>query len=345
MKTEILWQAVKNNDARFNGVFVYAVSSTGIYCKPSCSSKLPKRINVRFFESSEQAEANDFRACLRCQPKSEKADPQVGIVIRACEFIETEEVVSLEVLSAKLNLSVAHLQKLFKEFIGVSPKKYAEIKRLEKFKNEIAKGSGVTDAIYESGFGSSSRLYEKAAEKLGMTPKNYAEGGKNMKIEYAITGSDLGKMLVARTEKGVCAVAFGDDEKILAENLRDEFANAEITQNSANLKDYLEALTANLAGTNKTLDLPLDLQATAFQMRVWEHLRKIPYGETVSYQNIAEKFGNKNAVRAVATVCASNRVALVIPCHRVVRSNGEPSGYRWGADRKKKILEKEKTQS
>ena len=342
METEIFWQAVKNNDARFNGAFVYAVNSTGIYCKPSCSSKLPKRNNVQFFESFRQAEASGFRSCLRCQPKAEKANSQVEIVLRACEILEAEENISLEDLSAELNLSPAHLQKLFKEYIGVSPKKYAETKRLEKFKNEIQKGSDVTNAMYEAGFGSSSRLYEKAAETLGMTPKTYAKKGKNMKIEYTITNTDLGRMIVARTEKGVCAVAFGDDEKTLTENLRNEFKNAEITENNANLKDYVRSITANLQGTNKTLDLPLDLQATAFQMRVWELLRKIPYGETVSYQNIAEKIGNKNAVRAVATACASNRVALVIPCHRVVRSNGELSGYRWGVERKKKILEKEK---
>jgi AraC family transcriptional regulator, regulatory protein of adaptative response / methylated-DNA-[protein]-cysteine methyltransferase len=342
METEIFWQAVKNNDPRFNGAFVYAVNSTGIYCKPSCSSKLPKRNNVQFFESFKQAEASGFRSCLRCQPKSEKANPQVEIVLRACEVIETEENISLEDLSAELNLSSAHLQKIFKEYIGVSPKKYAETKRLEKFKSEIQKGSDVTNAMYESGFGSSSRLYEKASETLGMTPKTYAKKGKNMKIEYTISDTDLGKMIVARTEKGVCAVAFDDDEKTLAENLRNEFKNAEITENNANLKDYVEAITANLQGTNKTLNLPLDLQATAFQMRVWELLRKIPYGETMSYQDIAGKLGNKNAVRAVATACASNRVALVIPCHRVVRSNGELSGYRWGVERKKEILEKEK---
>lgn len=342
METEIFWQAVKNNDARFNGAFVYAVNSTGIYCKPSCSSKLPKRNNVQFFESFKQAEANGFRSCLRCQPKAEKANPQIQIVLCACEILEMEENISLEDLSAELSLSSAHLQKIFKEYIGVSPKKYAETKRLEKFKSEIQKGSGVTNAMYEAGFGSSSRLYEKAAETLGMTPKTYAKKGKNMKIEYTITDTDLGNMIVARTEKGVCAVAFGDDEKTLTENLHNEFKNAEITENNANLKDYVEAIAANLQGTNKMLDLPLDLQATAFQMRVWELLRKIPYGETVSYQDIAEKIGNKNAVRAVATACASNRVALVIPCHRVVRSNGELSGYRWGVERKKKILEKEK---
>lgn len=342
METEIFWQAVKNNDARFNGAFVYGVNSTKIYCKPSCTSKLPKRENVRFFDSGKQAEDKGFRSCLRCKPKSEAANPRIEAIIRACELLEAEESVTLENLSSKLNLSQAHLQKLFKEIIGVSPKKYAKAKRLEKFKNEIKKGSDVTNAIYEAGFGSSSRLYENVSEKIGMTPKTYAKGGENMKIDYTVTESELGKMLVARTEKGVCAVTFGDDEKILTENLQKEYKNARLTENNTKLKDYVRAILENLEGANKTLDLPLDLQATAFQMRVWELLRKIPYGETVSYQEIAEKLGNKRAVRAVATACASNRVALIIPCHRVLRSNGELSGYRWGIERKKAILEKEK---
>lgn len=342
METEIYWKAVQNNDARFNGAFVYGVDSTRIYCKPSCSSKLPKRENVQFFNSLETAEKQGFRACLRCKPQSETANPQTEIVLRAAEILETEEQISLEDLGIKLNVSAAHLQKIFKEIIGVSPKKFAEIKRLEKFKNEIKKGSDVIGAMYESGFGSSSRLYENVSEKLGMTPKIYAKKGKNMTINYTITDCDLGRLLVARTEKGVCAVTFGDDEKTLKENLFNEYENAEIAENNADLKDYVAAILANLAGKNKTLDLPLDLQATAFQMRVWEALRKIPYGETVSYSDVAEKLGNKNAVRAVATACASNRVALVIPCHRVVGKNGDLSGYRWGVERKKQILEKEK---
>jgi AraC family transcriptional regulator of adaptative response/methylated-DNA-[protein]-cysteine methyltransferase len=341
METEIYWKAVQNNDANFDGAFVYAVSSTKIYCRPSCSSRLPKRENVQFFDDFNQAETKGFRACLRCQPRSEKADPQAEIVLRACEILETEEQMSLEDLSAKLNVSPAQLQKTFKEIIGVSPKKFTEIKRLEKFKNELKDGNDVTTAIYGAGFNSSSRLYENVSEKLGMTPKTYAQGGKNMKINYTITDCDLGKLLVARTEKGVCAVTFGDDENNLKENLFGEYSNAEIKENSANLKDYVEAILANLKGTDKTLDLPLDLQATAFQMRVWEILRKIPYGETVSYSQVAEKSGNAKAVRAVAAACASNRVALVIPCHRVVRSNGESSGYRWGIERKKQLLEQE----
>lgn len=341
METEIFWKAVQNNDARFNGAFVYGVNSTGIYCKPSCSSRLPKRENVKFFADFETAENKGFRACLRCKPQSETANPQTEIVIRACEILELEEQISLEDLGAELNLSAAYLQKIFKEIIGVSPKKFAELKRLEKFKNEIKKGNDVTDAMYEAGFNSSSRLYENVAEKLGMTPKTYAKKGKNMMIDYTITNCDLGKLLVARSEKGVCAVTFGDDEKTLVENLFNEYSRAEFTENSANLKDYVKAILANLEGKNKTLDLPLDLQATAFQMRVWDILRKIPYGETVSYSDVATQIGNKNSVRAVATACASNRVALVIPCHRVIGKSGDLSGYRWGIERKAKILQKE----
>ncbi len=341
METEIYWKAVQTNDARFNGAFVYGVNSTGIYCKPSCASRVPKRENVSFFDSFETAENKGFRACLRCKPQSETVNPQTEIALRACELLETQEQISLEDLSARLNLSAAHLQKVFKEIIGVSPKKYAGIKRLEKFKSEIKSGGGVTGAMYEAGFGSSSRLYENVSAKLGMTPKTYAKKGKNMTINYAIADCDLGKLLVARTVKGVCAVTFGDDEKSLAENLFDEYENAEIAEDNANLKEFVEAILANLEGTNKTLDLPLDLQATAFQMRVWDILRKIPYGETISYSQVAEKLGNKNAVRAVATACASNRAALVIPCHRVVGKSGALSGYRWGVERKKAILERE----
>jgi AraC family transcriptional regulator of adaptative response/methylated-DNA-[protein]-cysteine methyltransferase len=297
---------------------------------------------VKFFNSYETAEAKGFRACLRCKPQGETANPQTAIVLRACEIIETKEQTSLESLSAELNLSPTHLQKIFKEIIGVSPKKFAESKRLEKFKSELKSGSGVTEAIYEAGFGSSSRLYENVSQKLGMTPTVYRRGGKNMQIDFTITACDLGKLLVARTEKGICAVTFGETDEILTENLKSEYPNAEIQQNETNLKEFVKAILANLEGTNKTLDLPLDLQATAFQMRIWEILRKIPYGQTVSYKQIAEKIGNKNAVRAVASACASNRVALIIPCHRVVRSNGELSGYRWGSERKKNILEKEK---
>ncbi len=342
METEIFWKAVETNDARFNGAFVYAVNSTGIYCKPSCASRLPKRENVSFFESVETAEKRGFRACRRCKPQSAALNAQTETVLRAAQILEREERVSLEDLSAELNLSAAYLQRVFKKIIGVSPKKYAEMRRLEKFKTEIGGGREISDAMYEAGFGSASRLYENVSEKLGMTPREYAKKGKNMTIKFTIADCDLGKLLVARTAKGVCAVTFGDDTKTLTENLFSEFKNAEIAENNTNLKEFVEAILANLEGKNKTLDLPLDLQATAFQMRVYDELRKIPYGETVSYSRVAESLGNKNAVRAVATACASNRVALVIPCHRVVGKSGALSGYRWGVERKKAILDREK---
>lgn len=341
MEQEILWQAVITNDARFNGAFVYGVASTKIYCKPSCASRQPKRENVEFFKNAEVAEIEGFRSCKRCQPKEETPNPQTEMVLRICEMLETEEQNSLEELSAELGFSAAHLQKLFKEIIGISPKKYSESKRLSKFKSELQSGNDVTSAIYESGFGSSSRLYENVSSKLGMTPAVYKKGGKGMKIEFTITKCDLGKLLVARTEKGICSVTFGDNDADMQKALETEFSNAKIAENDTNLKEFIDAILNNLKGNNKSLDLPLDLQATAFQMRVWETLRKIPYGETLSYQQVAEKIGNKKAVRAVATACASNRVALVIPCHRVVRSNGELSGYRWSVERKKILLENE----
>jgi AraC family transcriptional regulator of adaptative response/methylated-DNA-[protein]-cysteine methyltransferase len=341
METEIYWQAVRNNDARFNGAFVYAVNSTGIYCKPSCRSRLPNRANVSFFASFAAAERSGFRACRRCRPKNEAVDQRTKTVLRAVEILDAAERIALEDLSAELNLSAAHLQKMFKEIIGVSPKKYAEMRRLEKFKAGIKSGSDLTGAMYEAGFGSSSRLYENVAEKLGMTPRTYAKKGENMTINYAVADCDLGKLLVARTARGVCAVTFGDDEKTLAENLRVEYENAVIARDDADLKEFVEAILANLRGANKTLDLPLDLQATAFQMRVWNELRKIPYGATVSYSDVAEKIGSKSAVRAVATACAANRVAILVPCHRVVGKGGQLSGYRWGVERKKAILERE----
>lgn len=343
MNNEIFWQATRTNDARFNGVFFVGVKTTKIYCKPTCTAKLPKRENVEFIRSWQEAENKGFRACLRCQPKLENiANPQIETVLQACELLETEENISLENLADELKISPYHLQRTFKELIGVSPKKYAENLRLEKFKSEIKHGSDVITAMYESGYGSSSRLYENISDKLGMTPKTYQKGGKGMKINFTITNCELGKMLVARTGKGVCAVTFGDDEKFLTERLYEEYPEAEITKDETNLKEYVEAILQNLSGKNKRMILPIDVQATAFQMQVWEALRKIPYGETLSYKQVAESLGNPKAVRAVARACATNRVAVVIPCHRVIGSNGSLSGYRWGIERKKKLLDTEK---
>jgi len=341
MENEIRWKAVETNDRRFDGAFVYGVRSTGIYCRPSCSSRLPKRENVDFFDACADAESNGFRACMRCQPASEVPAPQVAKVIAAAELLDRDETISLSDLADEVGLSPARLQKLFKELIGVSPKKFADSKRLERFKEGVRGGAAITDSMYDAGYGSSSRLYENIGNKLGMTPRAYTRKGSDMQIEYTITDSDLGRLLVARTSKGVCAVNFGDNDADLETGLRKEYANAEIERNGANLKDFVDAILHNLDGSNPSLDLPLDLRATAFQMRVWEELRKIPYGETLSYQKVADKIGKPKSVRAVAAACAANRVALVIPCHRVVRSNGDVSGYKWGVERKRVILKRE----
>ncbi len=345
MNSEIFWQAVKQNDKRFDGLFWTCVKTTKIFCKPSCTARLPKKKNVFFVDAYEKAEKKGFRACLRCQPKLENTvNTKIETVLKACRLLETEENISLKNLSSKLNVSSYHLQRSFKEVIGVTPKKYAENKRMQKFKDEVKNGRDVTDAMYEAGFGSSSRLYEKASEKLGMTPKTYKKKGEGMEIFWTITDCDLGRLLVARTEKGICGVKFGDNDNELFKDLKDEYSKADFSENDEKLKEFVDTILAHLSGHSPNLDLPIDVQATAFQMKVWEALRKIPYGETLSYSEVAEKIGNKKAVRAVASACAKNRVALVIPCHRVIGSNGKMSGYRWGVERKKKLLEKENEQ-
>jgi AraC family transcriptional regulator, regulatory protein of adaptative response / methylated-DNA-[protein]-cysteine methyltransferase len=342
METELFWNAVKANDARFDGTFYLGVKTTGIYCRPSCRARTPKRENVGFFPSVSEAERAGLRACLRCKPKDIKGvDTQVAKMLKVCEMLESDDLYSLEDLAGEVGLSPFHFQRSFKEIIGVSPKKYAEAKRMEKFKEELRTGSDVTTAMYDAGFGSSSRLYEKASENLGMTPTTYKKGGKGMKINFTITDCELGRILVARTIKGLCNVAFADDDDALETNLKKEFPNAEVVKDANVLKDFVDEILRHLAGEKKRLDLPLDIQATAFQMKVWELLRKIPYGETVTYTQIAEQIGDKKKVRAVAQACASNRVAVVIPCHRVVGKDGRLSGYRWGVERKEKILRRE----
>ena len=344
MENDLFWNAIQNRDARFNGAFVFGVKTTGIFCKPSCSARPAKRENIVYFDEIGAAEKNGFRSCLRCKPQLENAaDPQIEMVIRACSLIASDDQLSLDDLSTELNLSTSHFQRTFTEIVGVSPKKYAEVKRFEKFKEEIRGGSDVVTAMYEAGYGSSSRLYEKASENLGMTPATYKKGGKGMNINYIITDCDLGKLLVARTPRGICSVTFGDSNKKLEADLHTEFPNAEIAEGAENLQKSVDEILKYLAGKNKRLVLPLDLKATAFQMQVWDFLRKIPYGETRSYGEVAEQLGDKKKVRAVAGACAKNRVALLIPCHRVIAGDGKLSGYRWGIERKKKLLAKERS--
>jgi AraC family transcriptional regulator of adaptative response/methylated-DNA-[protein]-cysteine methyltransferase len=341
MENELYWQAVKTNDARFDGAFYLGVKTTGIYCKPSCRARLPKRENVDFYDSTDSAESHGFRACLRCRPKLAAVDPQVAKVLKVCELIDGDELVSLDDIAGQMGLSPFHLQKSFKAIIGVSPKKYSEAKRMEKFKSELRGGSDVVTAMYDAGFGSSSRLYEKASENLGMTPAVYKKGGKGMNINYIITDCELGKLLVARTARGICSVTFGDAAGKLADDLKAEFPNAEISKDDRDLKAATDAILKYLSGKSKRLILPLDLKATAFQMQVWDFLRKIPYGETRSYGEVAEQLGDRKKVRAVAQACAKNRVAVVIPCHRVIAGDGRLSGYRWGIERKEKLLKVE----
>lgn len=339
MDTEVYWNAVRQNDARFDGAFYLGVKTTGIYCRPSCRARTPKRENVEFFTSINAAEKFGLRACLRCKPKEITGlDPQILKILETCEILAAEPETKLESLAEIVDLSQFHLQRIFKDTIGVSPKKYAEAKRMEKFKEELRSGSDVTTAMYDAGFNSSSRLYDKAANDLGMTPKAYKDGGKGTQISFTITDCELGRILVARTIKGLCNVAFADDDASLEANLRKEFPNAEVIKDAKILKEFVDQILEHLAGKKKRLDLPLDIQATAFQMSVWELLRKIPYGETVTYSQIAEKLGDKKKVRAVARACATNRIAVAIPCHRVIASSGKLSGYRWGIERKQQLL-------
>lgn len=343
LNNEVCWQAVIERDARFDGMFIYGALSTRIFCKPSCPSRRPKREGILFFASDDEAEDAGFRACLRCLPK-ETTNAQTDLVQRACRVIEEaiEENLSLEALAKELDVSPFHLQRTFKKYVGITPRKYAEIHRVKRFKELLKEGESVTDAIYEVGFGSSSRLYEKSNSQLGMTPSAYSRGGKGMKINYTVVECSLGNLLVAATERGICSVAFGDTEKELEESLRDEFPRADIEQDKNGLDQWVAALLLHLEGQMPNLNLPLDVQATAFQHRVWEELRRIPYGETRSYGDIAKALDQPTATRAVARACATNPAALVTPCHRVVREDGSPSGYRWGVERKKKLLDQEK---
>ena len=342
---EACWNAVQTRDARFNPIFVYSVRSTGIYCKPSCPSRRPHREQVEFFASSKDAESSGFRACLRCKPqRTDDYDPQLEMVKRACRLIEdqAEGALSLADLSAQLNISPYHLQRTFKKVMGVTPRGYATAQRMSQFKSRIKEGESVTDAMYNAGYGSSSRLYERANSELGMTPAVYHRGGAGMLISYAVVGCALGHLLVARTERGLCAVRLGDAEKELEAVLFAEFPAAEIRRDETALSQSIEALLSYLDGRQDSPDLPLDVKATAFQRRVWEELRRIPYGSTNSYSEIARKIGQPTATRAVARACATNPVALVIPCHRVIREGGNLSGYRWGLERKQKLLAQEK---
>jgi AraC family transcriptional regulator of adaptative response/methylated-DNA-[protein]-cysteine methyltransferase len=345
LNDEQLWQAVVSKDARFDGQFVFAVTSTGVYCRPSCPSRRAHRERVKFFELPAAAEQAGFRACLRCQPQRARIlDPQIELVQRVCRLLNESDSESLKLaeLAAHAGISVFHLQRTFKKVMGISPRQYLTARRFGSFKQLVRKGESVTSSLYESGFNSSSRLYEHAAEELGMTPATYSRGGRGVAISYTTVDSSLGRLLIATTERGVCAVKMGDSDPDLESDLREEFPAAQIERDDSGLRDTVQKVLAHLDRNEPRVDLPLDIRSTAFQRQVWEKLREIPYGETVSYADVARALGNPGAVRAVGRACATNPVALVIPCHRVVREDKSLGGYRWGLERKKKLLEKER---
>jgi len=345
LKDDQLWQAVMAKDARFDGQFVFAVSSTGVYCRPSCPSRRAHRERVKFFELPAAAEQAGFRACLRCQPQRVRIiDPQIELVQRVCRLLNSNESESLKLpeLASQAGVSPFHLQRTFKRVMGISPRQYLAARKIDNFKTHVRKGESVTTSLYESGFNSSSRLYEHAAEELGMTPATYSRGGRGVNISYTTTASPMGRLLVAVTERGVCAVRMADNDAELEKDLRAEFPNAELKRDDSALRESVQKILSHLEKKESRLDLPLDIKATAFQRQVWEHLRSIPYGETVSYGDVAKALGKPGAVRAVGRACATNPVALVIPCHRVVREDKTLGGYRWGLDRKKKLLEHER---
>jgi AraC family transcriptional regulator, regulatory protein of adaptative response / methylated-DNA-[protein]-cysteine methyltransferase len=339
------WQAVLARDAARDGQFVFAVASTGVYCRPSCAARRPRRENVQFFPIPEAAERAGYRACLRCRPRSFSGSAELQMVRAICRYIEQhlDEAVTLDRLGKEFKQSPFHLQRKFKAVLGITPREYADSCRLKTLKRNLQAGDSVTRAMYDAGYGSSSRLYERTASQLGMTPDKYRRGAIAATIRYACTDSPLGRMLIAATDKGVCSIQFDRSDSELLEGLKREFPFAIRKEDEGGLHFWASALLKHMAGKNLDASLPLDIRATAFQRQVWTYLQSIPFGQTKSYSEVAKAIGRPSACRAVARACATNPVAVEIPCHRVVREDGTMGGYRWGLDRKKTLLHMEKS--
>lgn len=336
------WQAVTMRDAGFDGRFVYAVRTTGVYCRPSCASRPKRRENVSFHPDALAAEAAGFRACLRCRPDEARPDAALDeMVAAACQHIEAAETEpTLAQLSAAAGYSPYHFQRLFKERIGLTPKQYAKARRKLRLRDGLAGAASVTDAIYAAGYGASSRAYDDG-DALGMTPRSFRQGAKGERIVHAMAASSLGPLLVAATARGICMIEFGE-EPLLLQRLAARFPGAELAPADAAFADLVTRVVALVDAPGTTNEaLPLDIRGTAFQERVWQALMRIPAGETVSYAGLAERIGRPGAARAVARACAGNGIAVAIPCHRVVRGNGDISGYRWGVERKRALLDAE----
>ncbi len=337
------WRATTARDPRADGTFVLGVRTTNIYCRPSCPARRPLRQNVIFFKTKEEARQQGYRPCLRCKP--DEVAGSIALVAKATRLLESasdDDVVRFGSLAKSLGTTTATLRRAFMQVTGLRPRELAETLRLAKFKKLLRGGSKITDALYETGYGSSSRVYERSNAQLGMTPATYQKGGKGMKIGYSVTKSKLGDVLVAATERGVSAVYLGDSEPKLVQELRDEYPRAEINAADHSFEKWVSEIVHRVEGKPPRVELPLDVQATAFQRRVWQELQRIPSGTTKTYSEVAQAVGNPKAVRAVARACATNPVSIVVPCHRVVRQDGDLAGYRWGISRKERLLEQER---
>jgi AraC family transcriptional regulator of adaptative response/methylated-DNA-[protein]-cysteine methyltransferase len=350
MNEAVAWESVLHRDPSADGRLLYGVTTTGIYCRPSCPSRRPKRDNVAFFSSAEAAERAGFRACHRCSPNRGQSSRDEA-VDRAREYIDQhvhdlgDERITLQLLGEQSGMSPYHLQRKFKARLGLTPAQYLRVRRSERLKGELKRGETVSRATFGAGYGSSSRVYDTADAQLGMTPATYRRGGEGMHIDYAVARTSLGTLLVAATARGVCAVTLGDDATALESALAEEYpaaTRARVTAPSSSLASWVEEIVSTVDGGPARLDIPLDVRASAFQWKVWRELQRIPLGETRSYSEIASAIGSPKAVRAVASACANNRVAVVVPCHRAVRLDGGLGGYRWGLERKKRLLENER---
>jgi len=336
------WRATLDRDLRAEGKFFFGVRSTNIYCRPTCPARRPRRENAVFFRSTQEAERNGFRPCLRCRPQEQQQS--LALVKRAAKLLASaheEEAARLDSIAARLGTSPAKLRRAFQRMTGLAPREFAHAARLEKFKKLLRNGAEITEALYACGYGSPSRIYEKTNSHLGMTPASYRKGGSGMKIAYIVAPSSLGKVLVASTDRGISAVYLGDEERALVSALQKEYPRAEIAHSADANPAWLKEILSRVEGHPPSVDLPLDVQATAFQRRVWQELQKIPRGATRTYTQVARALGKPNAVRAVARACATNPTSVVVPCHRVIRTDGALAGYRWGLQRKEKLLQRE----
>lgn len=341
---EARWDAVARRDPRADGSFFYSVLTTGVYCRPSCAARRPRRENVRFHRSPREAEAAGFRPCRRCRPGGpppEKARLQA--IEAACRLIEeSEEPPLLDRLAHAAGMSRFHFHRTFKSVTGVTPRAYAAAERARRVREELRRSKTVTEAIYGAGFNSNGRFYAASSQMLGMTPTRFRAGGKGVEMRFAFGRSSLGLVLVAASEKGVCAILFGDDPEGLRRDLEGRFPQATLKGGDKDFADLVAKVVAFVEAPRRGFDLPLDLQGTAFERRVWQALREIPAGSTTSYRALAERIGAPKAARAVGRACAANRIAVAVPCHRVTRSDGSLSGYRWGVERKRLLIARER---